>query len=249
MRLFDWFRSLDKSDTSLDPARQQAYLALTRLMREHVLVRVKIEGVDQIYQSMVLAVNANDGSVILDELFPRDGILEGLDGQWITVFSAQGGITTRFVSYVKASVEQEDGVVHSVSFPEAVEQDQRRAAYRLAVGEAVPIEAVVTSPAKQALHAKVIDVSPYGVRLAIEGLDEADVKSGVVLEKLNLILGREGNIHCGLDVRNARRVGSEGGYTLIGGRFVGLPESQRSRLDRFILRAQRHIRRRELDAA
>ncbi|HET8705150.1 MAG TPA: flagellar regulator YcgR PilZN domain-containing protein [Pseudomonadales bacterium] len=249
MRFFDWFKFADKSEHSLDAAKQQAYLALSRLMREHVLVRVKIEGVAQIYQSMVLGVNANDGSLLLDELFPRDGILEGLDGQWITVFCSQGGMTTRFVSCVMDTIEQDGDLVHRLSFPHAVEQDQRRAAFRLPVGDAVPIEAVVESPSKQSLHAKVIDVSPFGVRLAIEGLDEAEVKSGVVLERLNLVLGREGNIHCGLDVRNARRVGSEGGYTLVGGRFVGLPESQRSRLDRFILRAQRNLRRRELDAA
>lgn len=249
MRIFDWFKSADKSEHSLDAGKQQAYLALSRLMRDHVLVRVKIEGVANTYQSMVLGVNANDSSLVLDELFPRDGILEGLDGQWISVFASQGGMTTRFVSYVMGTVEQDGDVVHRLSFPESVEQDQRRAAFRLPVGDSVPIEAVVVSPSKQSLNARVIDVSPFGVRLAIEGMSETELKNGVVLEKLNLILGREGNINCGLDVRNARRIGSENGYTLVGGRFVGLPESHRTRLDRFILRAQRNLRRRELEVA
>ena len=249
MRLFDWLKFPNKSMASFDSMKQQGYLALSRLMRDHVLVRVKIDGVDRSYQSMVLSVNANDSSIVLDELFPRDGVLEGLDGQWVTVFASQGAMTTRFVSYVKRSDQDGNGLVHLLSFPDVVEQDQRRTAFRLPVDAAVPIEAVVQSPSKQALHAKVIDVSPYGVRLAIEGLEDPAVKNGVVLEKLNLILGLEGNIHCGLDVRNARRIGSEGGYTLVGGRFVGLPETQRARLDRFILRAQRRLRRRELEAA
>lgn len=249
MRLFDWFKFPNRSTVALDAMKQQGYLALSRLMRDHALVRVKIDGIDRSYQSMVLSVNANDSFVVLDELFPADGALEGLGGQWLTVFASQGSMTTRFVSYVKRTEQDGDGLVHMLSFPDVVEQDQRRAAFRLPVGDAVPIEAMVQSPSKQALHAKVIDVSPYGVRLAIEGLEDLAVKNGVVLEKLDLMLGLEGNIQCGLDVRNARRIGSENGYTLVGGRFVGLPETQRARLDRFILRAQRRLRRRELEAA
>jgi hypothetical protein len=64
-------------------ALREVYLNLFDVQRSHALIDVAIDGVDAHYQSIILGVDPERGTISIDELFPAGFV--GLPGQPVTV--------------------------------------------------------------------------------------------------------------------------------------------------------------------
>jgi len=236
-----WFkrpRAQTQAPTQPDDlsALRQVYLTLFDVQRAHALLDVCVEGVEGRYQSIILGVDPEAGTVTIDELFPRGFI--GLPGQSLTVNVRLDG--SRRLSFVTHIIERRRGAdaveLYQLMMPQTLDYNQRRGAFRLKLGQGWAMVSEFRAADRQRRVAAVRDLSSTGIRLALpDGLAEP-LNEGDTLDNLQFeFAGR--NFQCRADVRNIGR--DEAGGTVIGAAFRGLSRLEQRSLERMIMQVQR----------
>lgn len=233
-----WFkRPQGQTQTSDMNALRQVYLSLFDVQRAHALIDVGIEGVEARYQSIILGVDPEGGTVTIDELFPRGFV--GLPGQALTVNVRLDG--SRRLSFVTHIIERRRGAdaveFYELMMPQAIDYNQRRGAFRLKLGQGWSMVSEFRARDRQRRVAAVRDLSSTGIRLALDdGALPESVSEGDVLDNLQFeFAGR--SFQCRADVRNVAR--DDSGGMVIGAAFRGLTRFERHSLERMIMQVQR----------
>lgn len=224
------------------------YMTLIKFQRNHNLVQVKFKGDDVTYQSMILRVNPEAQYLYIDELFPKNDGFIGLEGHTITVFVKERGMTVSFDSKILKRGTENGALYYKIELPTEIDKQQRRGAFRIQVDKTVDVGVQSLNMNEERLVAKIKDISITGVRLEIEG-DYKNIRSGSVLRDLVVRYGNGEAFTCNLDVRNCQTYEDPHHHTLVGGQFLDLSGEDKKNLERFILKTQREIRRREVEAA
>lgn len=216
---------------SPDPtALRTVYVTLFEVQRSHALIDVTVDGIEARYQSIILGIDPDLGTVTIDELFPRGFV--GLPGQPVVVTVRLDG--ARRLSFATHIIERrrEDGVeLYQLMLPQALDYDQRRGAFRLSLGASLVVPSRFVGPGQQPCAATVRDLSSTGIRLAIT--EPAALCQGDMLDDLRFeFAGR--SFRCRADVRN---VDVENGT--VGAAFVDLPRPEQRALERIIAQLQR----------
>lgn len=217
----------------LDPALRHIYLTLFDLQRSHALIDVAVDGSDARFQSIILGVDPERGTVTIDELFPRDFF--GLPGQPLVVtVRIDSGRKLSFATHILARREEAGDVVYQLMLPQTLDYNQRRAALRLRLGDELAVSSEFVAPNRRRCLARVRDLSATGIRLQLP--DNVSVAEGDALDDLHFeFAGR--SFQCTASVRNVR-TGAEG-ETELGAAFVNLSKSDQRSLSRVIMQLQR----------
>lgn len=217
-------------------ALRQVYLSLFDVQRAHALIDIAVTGVDARYQSIILGVDPEAGTVTVDEFFPRGFI--GLPGQSLTVNARlDGSRRLSFVTHIIGRGRGDDGVeFYELMLPQTLDYNQRRGAYRLQLGHGGALTSEFRAANELRCVATVQDLSSTGIRLALPANEALDINEGDVLNRLQFeFAGR--SFQCRADVRNVRSEAD--GDTVIGAAFRDLPMRERRSLERMIMQVQR----------
>jgi c-di-GMP-binding flagellar brake protein YcgR len=213
-------------------ATRQVYLNLFDVQRSHALIEVAVDGTEAHYQSIILALDPEAGTMTIDELFPNGFV--GLPGQPLTIIVRLDG--KRRLSFTTSILarESEEGIEsYRLALPDFVDYNQRRGAYRLQLrgnwGTVSQFRA-----ADRRCSATVRDLSSTGIRLELQ--EPAAVAEGDVLTDLRFeFAGR--SFQCHADVRNVAQ--NDGDNVVLGAAFRDMPRVEQRSLERMIMQMQR----------
>ena len=236
----DRYKSLrgkaDEQPPVADPALNRAYLQLFQAQRDHHFIDVQIDGDDVVYQSMILALDPEEKTILIDELFPTG--FEGLPGQRVHIcIRAPKGRKMKFDSVIQEQHRHDDVPVYVLAMPETLDADQRRSAYRLPIG-AINIQPYFVGPDNQNYVARLRNVSSTGLGLEVDVEDpdqfhDADRLSHVVFDFAGI------SFDCDMTVRNVSAEAPSANRIRIGAEFVDLPPLEQRVLEKSIMRIQR----------
>lgn len=215
---------------------REVYLNLFDVQRSHALIDVAIDGVDAHYQSIILGVDPEGGTITIDELFP--GGFVGLAGQPVTVtVRLDGSRRLTFNTHIVARRDDDNAIdSYALALPESLDYNQRRGAFRLQLGAGWAVVSEFRGPDQQHCSARVRDLSSTGIRLELP--QALPLSAGDVLEDLQFeFAGR--NYHCVADVRTVINPDERADRFLIGAAFRDLPRLEQRSLERMIMQMQR----------
>jgi c-di-GMP-binding flagellar brake protein YcgR len=239
--LAQWFRKQKQSDVSetseSEDALRQVYLQLFELQRTHTLIDVGVQGTEARYQSIILGVNPERREVVIDDLFPLG--FYGLKGQPLKITIRQNaGRRLTFDTTIMARGQDGEVPYYTLAMPEALDGDQRRAAYRLAVGNSHVIDTLFIGPDRAERLARLMDVSADGARIEITGIDSEEFQPGNHLSDMRFDF--EGVlVDCGLELCNVQPAPESRNRLLLGGKFVDISRDTQRMLERSIMQIQR----------
>lgn len=217
-----------------DPlATRQVYLNLFDVQRSHALIEVKVDGTDAQYQSIILGLDPEGGTMTIDELFPPGFV--GLAGQPLTIIvRLDGKRRLSFATQILARETDEGLESYRLALPEAVDYNQRRGAYRLQLRSGWGTVSQFRAPNQHRCSATVRDLSSTGIRLELD--EPTEVSEGDVLDDLQFqFAGR--SFQCQADVRNVQQ--SDKDSVVLGAAFRDMPRVEQRSLERMIMQMQR----------
>lgn len=221
----------------VDPLLNHTYLQLHQAQRNRSFVEVGIEGDSEIYQSMVLDINPEERTLLVDELFPR-GFL-GLPGQQVnlSIRQSNGRILT-FSSVIKEQRLYKGSPQYILEMPKDLGSDQRRSSYRLPLVSGI-IDSRFNGPDQLPYHGRLCNVSSTGVAIEVAGESANSFHYNDPLNHVEFNFAGM-NIDCQMAVRNvSEKPASYGERLLIGAEFVDLSMLEKKQLEKSIMRIQR----------
>lgn len=237
--LIERFKRLqDKTPpATTDLALNHTYLQLHQAQRKRSFVEVMVEGDDKIYQSMVLELDPEAKTILIDELFPTGFV--GLPGQKVSLGIRQDqGRKLSFSSVIQEQYHYNGAPLYVLAMPTDIATDQRRSSYRLPMGS-VAIDSRFEGPDQRSYQGRLCNVSSTGV--AIEVAAES-ANSFHYNDRLNHVMFDFAgvNIDCAMAVRSvAAESRGNSDRCLIGAEFVNLSSLDQRVLEKSIMRIQR----------
>ena len=223
--------------TEVDPALNQVYLTLHQCQRQRTFIEVQLDHDDVVYQSMILRLDPEEKTILIDEFFPTG--FQGLPGQAIQVRIRQkAGKVLKFRTVILESHIHEGAPLYVLGMPAALDADQRRGAYRLPIQQRARVESTFITPARHRVHACLRDLSASGVGLVIEGDASGQIGRDDLLRHVAFDFAGQ-HFDCGLKVKSILFEDEPQQQTLIGAEFVDLPPQEERLLARAIMRFQR----------
>jgi c-di-GMP-binding flagellar brake protein YcgR len=234
----DRFRRKARTPSKADQSLNYTYLHLHQAQRNRDFLEVRVDD-DLLYQSMILELDPQERTILIDELFPTGFV--GLAGQKVQVAIRQSG--GRKITFDSVILEQHhyDGTpIYVLAMPTDIETDQRRSAYRLAITNNAAIDSHFIGPDQQSYSGRLRNVSSTGIALEImAAAEEANLFNyNDTLDHLKFDFAGI-NFDCDVAVRNVEVGDDDQDKVLIGAEFVDLPPIEKRVLERSIMRIQR----------
>lgn len=220
-----------------DLALNQTYLQLYQAQRQRSFVDVQVEGNPEHYQSMVLELDPESRTVLIDELFP--GGFVGLPGQQVSLSIRQsGGRKLTFNSVIQQQHTHQGSPLYVLAMPANIATDQRRNSYRLPLANS-PIDSCFEGPDHQPYHGRVCNVSGSGIAIEIAADSANSFHYNDALEHVMFDFAGVA-IDCRMAVRSVEvETDDEGERLMIGAEFVDLSQLEKRVLEKSIMRVQR----------
>ncbi|MFF7708586.1 flagellar regulator YcgR PilZN domain-containing protein [Pseudomonas sp. NPDC007930] len=202
---------------------------------------------NQRFQSYVIDVDRDAGSVILDELIPRDGERYMLAGESFKVEGFHDGVRIAWdVAGPVALIDNENGRGYRGALPSEVIYHQRRNAFRAALklSALVDVELAGDKMADK-LRGKLLDISATGCKLRFDGDITSHLQLGQVYERYAAALPF-GPISTAVELRHLHfeeRLDT----TFAGVRFHNMSGLTSRNVERFVYQLQREARRFDKD--
>lgn len=229
-------------------ARQSAadrYSQLETLQRRHSFIEVKFPRIERSFQSMILELHAEEGYLLIDELYPAEGRQYLLEGDVAEIGGKSVGVVVSFYSRLLARESVDGTPVYRMELPEEIGASFRRTSYRVYVERESGLSIDIRRPDGSSFDAQIVNLSTDGIKTSIRGDVSKEMIRNHVLENCLIRLPNGADIDCHIDVRNAYAMRTPGHHTMMGGQLtIDLP-SHRTKLDQYLASVQRKQRRRE----
>lgn len=221
----------------------QVYLELNQLQRDRQFLDVKIPGEDNSLQSLILEIDPDEKTILIDEFFPR-GFL-GLPGQKLKFcLRRKGGRSIRFESAILERHSIDGTPVYVIDLPESLNNDQRRGSYRIPVETHKNINLQFFAPDRCQYSGRLSDISIGGICLQSRDSFVRDIRENDTL--LDLAFEFAGTqLECDLVVKSVQTKVEPGMPFRIGAAFADLPVQESRQLERCIMQMQRASLRKE----
>lgn len=221
-----------------DTPVSEELLQLFRLRQAHSLLRVRINGQPEIFQSLLLDIDLEKEHLVLDEPFPNQWPIISWLNRRVTVDTQDPSLQTKFETHV-AAVDDGERPSLRLAIPYTIGKEQRRKHFRLNVNGTVPVRGLIRHQDLGNLAAKVLDLSAGGIRLQVSGhYPELDQNFPLAIG-----LDQQPMFHCELAVRSFKLHHSPEQVTTVGGMLTEISPTDQRNIDRFLLRVQRAQRR------
>ena len=236
-----------KKDSSaiVDLSNQQVVHRLQQAQQQREFVEVCVPGDDMVYQSLVLELDQDENTILIDELFPGNVLVT--PGQMLRFSIRQhGGRSLKFQSQVMEVYSYDDAPLYVIALPDLIDYDQRRNSYRLPVDRIHTVDVDFTAPDNKIYSGRIGDISASGLSLWLPQETEIDLSYGNRLGNVNFEFAQL-NIHSDLVVRNIPKSFNSETEIRIGAEFLDLSSQEARELEQTILQLQRERLRRGED--
>lgn len=232
-------RSSKTADAApVTPAGQvpEHYLPLLELQNQRQLLEVKITGSSRVYQSMILAIDAERGLLWLDDVFPQQLLLD--TGDEITLRHHRNGeqLVIRAPVVAMGSTYQASGF--AITLPEFVYYMPRRSSPRYIIGHQSPLSVKIRTLGQEPSYGTLQDISTGGLRLIVAGNMLPHLRHGALLPMCEVDINEELQIRCRARICAFRIGRSPYRHTQISVEFIDLEEETSARLARFLRDSQ-----------
>ena len=231
-------RNIKPAKTSkANTALNKTYLLLHQAQRNRSFVEVVVEGDKVVYQSMILSLDPEERTILIDELFPTGFV--GLAGQKVRLsIRQQAGRKLKFNSVIQQRYQHDGSPLYVLAMPGDLDCDQRRNAYRLPISHKAAIEPHFIGQDEQPYQARLCNLSSSGIAMELEVDDVGEFHYDDQLTHLAFTFAGI-NIDCGLVVRNVEVTEPAANRVMIGAEFVDFSPLEQRVLERSIMRIQR----------
>jgi c-di-GMP-binding flagellar brake protein YcgR len=234
--LKDWLQKIH-SKPEVDSELSNVYLTLHHAQHQHCFLEVAPDSGDEVYQSMILSLDPEERTILIDELFPTDFV--GLPGQCVNISIRQTeGRKLQFSSVIVERHEHRGQPLYVLAMPQVIEADQRRSSYRLPMAYDVNIKSSFVGPDDQNYRARLRNLSAGGVCVELDGEVASDWWKDNKLTEFMFDFGGI-NVDCQLDIRNVSNTTGEVKGSVLGGEFSNLSAVTQRELERSIMKVQR----------
>ena len=201
----------------------------------------------QRFQSYLVDVNRDNGTLALDEMIPRDGERHLENGEPFRIEGFHKGVRIAWESKGKLSISEKDGHrIYTGSMPDEVVYHQRRNAFRAALklAQLVNIE-LGGEKLKAAVSGKLLDISATGCKLRFEGDISERLQLGQVYDRFIAALPF-GSMTTSVELRYLHYE-EKINTTFAGVRFHNMSGLVQRQVERFVYQLQREARRFDKD--
>ncbi len=212
------------------------YLPLLELQNQRQLLEVKITGSSRVYQSMILAIDAERGLLWLDDVFPQQLLLE--TGDEITLRHHRNGEQLVIRAPVVAMGSTYDASGFAVTLPEFVYYMPRRSSPRYIIGHQSPLSVKIRTLGQEPSYGTLQDISTGGLRLIVAGNMLPHLRHGALLPMCEVDISDELQIRCRARICAFRIGRSPYRHTQISVEFIDLEEETSAKLARFLRDSQ-----------
>lgn len=237
-------RSAEQSKTA-DAAQQVAapaskipehYFPLLELQNQRQLLEVKITGASRIYQSMIIAIDAERGLLWLDDLFPQQLLLDM--GDEITLRHHRNGEQLVIRAPIVAMGSTYEASGFAITLPEFVYYMPRRSSPRYIIGHQSPLSVKIRTLGQEPSYGTLQDISTGGLRLIVAGNMLPYLRHGALLPMCEVDISDELQIRCRARICAFRIGRSPYRHTQISVEFIDMEEETRTALARFLRESQ-----------
>ena len=226
----------------VDLSNRQVVFRLQQALQQREFVEVCIPGDDIVYQSLLLELDGDERTLLIDELFPGTAFVT--PGQTLQLnIRQQGGRSLKFQAQILQTYSYDDAPMYVITMPDALDYDQRRNAYRLPVDSSCAVEVDFTAPDNKIYSGRVGDISAGGLSLFLPQAPDCELRFGNRLANVNFEFAQL-NITSDLTIRNLPSARSADAELRVGAEFAGLSAAQAKELELTILQLQRERLRR-----
>lgn len=212
------------------------YLPLLELQNQRQLLEVKITGSSRVYQSMILAIDAERGLLWLDDVFPQQLLLD--TGDEITLRHHRNGEQLVIRAPVVAMGSTYDASGFAVNLPEFVYYMPRRSSPRYIIGHQSPLSVKIRTLGQEPSYGTLQDISTGGLRLIVAGNMLPHLRHGALLPMCEVDISDELQIRCRARICAFRIGRSPYRHTQISVEFIDLEEETSAKLARFLRDSQ-----------
>lgn len=214
----------------------EQYLPLAELQNQRQLLEVKITGASRVYQSMILAIDAERGLLWLDDLFPQQLLLDA--GDEITLRHHRNGEQLVIRAPVVAMGSTYDASGFAITLPEFVYYMPRRSSPRYIIGHQSPLSVKIRTLGQEPSYGTLQDISTGGLRLIVAGNMLPYLRHGALLPMCEVDISDELQIRCRARICAFRIGRSPYRHTQISVEFIDMEEETRTALARFLRESQ-----------
>ena len=211
---------------------------LHSLQKNNTHLIIKTDDSSEIFQSMLVSCNKAANTIILDELFPQPDFKFNKDTLFHCELKQQGN-TTSFSTHYIDTVHASGMPALLMSYPESVEQEQRRNNFRLALKTGQHLSAKIPGEFQNTITGIIKDLSQQGTRINIQGSNTKLLNKGDKLSGCMLWFDDKQSIQCELTVRSKRSFNTPYHYIQIGAEITDIQLSDKNLLMKYIAMQQR----------
>jgi c-di-GMP-binding flagellar brake protein YcgR len=212
------------------------YLPLAELQKQRQLLEVRITGASRVYQSMILAIDAERGLLWLDDLFPQQLLLD--TGDEITLRHHRNGEHLVIRAPVVAMGSNYEASGFAITLPEFVYYMPRRSSPRYIIGHQSPLSVKIRTLGQEPSYGTLQDISTGGLRLIVAGNMLAYLRHGALLPMCEVDISDELQIRCRARICAFRMGRSPYRHTQISVEFIDMEDEMRTALARFLRESQ-----------
>ena len=201
----------------------------------------------QRFQSYLVDVSRDNGTLALDEMIPRDGERHLENGEPFRIEGFHDGVRVAWESKGNLSISEKDGHrIYTGSMPDEVVYHQRRNAFRAALklAQLVNIE-LGGEKLKVPVSGKLLDISATGCKLRFEGDISECLQLGQVYDRFIAALPF-GSMTTSVELRYLHYE-EKINTTFAGVRFHNMSGLVQRQVERFVYQLQREARRFDKD--
>jgi c-di-GMP-binding flagellar brake protein YcgR len=210
---------------------------LQSLIRRRELVSIMLPGSDARYTSTVLSVDSHNNTLLLDDLFPREGHEQLQQLGEAQLFAHMGSGAMEFSARLEG-MEEADGLSYfRLHLPETVNYMQRREGHRIVVSK-LEIPAEVYDQRGASHPARVYDISASGIGFLVSKSSDFPLDT---ITPCVLHFPAESSLSCKVEFCDRRSASAN--IDIIGGIFVGLDAQKEHILHRCTADLERRLLR------
>ncbi len=210
------------------------YRHLLALQEKRQLLEVVCSATGRTYQSMILAVNMQEQTIELDELFPQPYGEPHRVGDQFQVKHHHNGQILSFTGTVESIVQNRSGFIYTLTLPDTVQYRQRRRYPRIELSKESPLTIKLESPRNATWFATATNLSAGGMRLTIGGniVDQLERNGHISLCEFELL--HDIKIRCEAKVKAFRFCRRPYRHTEVSIEFMNCPVATKQQLESVI---------------
>jgi len=229
-------------DTIFKPSLMAAHLG--RLQRDHLLVSIGIRGTNTSFNSMLIDVDADKNTMMIDILHPTLAHEKLMENKRFDFNVTHKGVQISFSGCIKEMVEDDGKPAYLIDFPDELIYKQRRQSFRAPISKDMVLPITLTdSETGETCTGIINNISRGGLCLQFDHTVDYEFTKMSILSG-NFHIKDDVAITCDMEIRNIT-INSEYRHTIVGICFKKITKTDKRHIQNFALNMERKMLKRQ----